>query len=57
MAPPPRCSDGINNDSDGKIDFPADGGCANAGEDDEAGSGGAGGGGAGGGGGGGGPNK
>src|SRR5262249_49387116 len=35
---PPRCSDGIDDDGDGKIDWPDDPGCANAlgaGEDPE----------------------
>jgi hypothetical protein len=28
MDPPPACSDGIDNDGDGQIDYPADNGCA-----------------------------
>ncbi|MEK7556608.1 MAG: fibronectin type III domain-containing protein, partial [Patescibacteria group bacterium] len=28
--PPPACSDGLDNDGDGKVDFSADPGCANA---------------------------
>ena len=32
----PQCSDGIDNDGDGKIDFPADPGCTDASDDDEA---------------------
>lgn len=35
--PPPQCSDGIDNDGDGKIDFPADEGCAFANDDSEEG--------------------
>jgi hypothetical protein len=35
--PPPQCSDGIDNDGDGKIDFPADEGCAFANDDSEVG--------------------
>ncbi|MEX2587196.1 MAG: hypothetical protein WD602_04285 [Actinomycetota bacterium] len=31
----PECSDGIDNDGDGKIDFPADPGCTDALDDDE----------------------
>jgi arylsulfatase A-like enzyme len=34
-APPPQCSDGIDNDSDGKADFPADPGCIDANDNDE----------------------
>ena len=37
-APPPTvyaCSDGIDNDNDGKIDYPADPGCVNAQDTDE----------------------
>lgn len=37
VTPPPQCSDGIDNDGDGKIDFPADEGCAFANDDSEAG--------------------
>ncbi len=33
--PPPQCSDGIDNDGDGAIDFPADHGCAFANDDSE----------------------
>jgi hypothetical protein len=32
---PPQCSDGIDNDGDGKIDFPADPGCTDASDNDE----------------------
>ena len=35
--PPPQCADGIDNDGDGKIDYPADEGCAFANDDSEAG--------------------
>ena len=35
--PPPQCSDGIDNDGDGKVDFPADEGCAFANDDSEQG--------------------
>ena len=35
--PPPQCSDGLDNDGDGKIDFPADEGCAFANDDSEQG--------------------
>jgi len=37
VTPPPvyQCSDGIDNDNDGKIDYPADDGCDNAEDDDE----------------------
>lgn len=31
----PECSDGIDNDGDGKIDFPADPGCTSPQDDDE----------------------
>jgi len=33
---PPRCSDGVDNDNDGKIDYPAEPGCTGPGDDDEA---------------------
>lgn len=33
--PPPQCANGIDDDGDGKIDFPADEGCAFANDDDE----------------------
>ena len=33
--PSPRCSDGIDNDGDHVIDFPADTGCSSASDDDE----------------------
>src|SRR5215475_129130 len=33
--PPPACSDGIDNDGDGLIDFPADPSCASASGTDE----------------------
>ncbi len=32
---PPQCSDGLDNDGDSLIDFPADTGCADANDDDE----------------------
>jgi hypothetical protein len=35
--PPPQCSDGLDNDGDGLIDFPADPGCAFANDDTEEG--------------------
>ena len=35
--PPPACSNGIDDDGDGTIDFPADPGCAFANDDDESG--------------------
>ncbi len=35
--PPPSCSNGIDDDGDGKIDFPADEGCAFANDDSETG--------------------
>ncbi len=35
--PPPACSNGLDDDGDGKIDFPADEGCAFANDDSEAG--------------------
>jgi hypothetical protein len=35
--PPPACSDGIDNDGDGTVDFPADPGCAFANDDSEEG--------------------
>jgi hypothetical protein len=35
--PPPQCSDGKDNDGDGKVDFPADEGCAFANDDSEQG--------------------
>ncbi|HEY7471891.1 MAG TPA: hypothetical protein VIE68_06040 [Gemmatimonadota bacterium] len=34
-APAAECEDGSDNDDDGKVDFPADPGCTNAGDDDE----------------------
>ena len=34
--PPPQCSDGADNDGDGKIDYPADPGCSSAADNDEA---------------------
>ena len=37
---PPECSDGVDNDGDGQIDFPADQGCTSATDDSEAGGGG-----------------
>jgi hypothetical protein len=33
--PPPQCSDGLDNDGDGLIDYPADPGCTSAGDDSE----------------------
>jgi hypothetical protein len=33
--PPPACSDGTDNDADGKIDYPADPGCTSATDTDE----------------------
>jgi hypothetical protein len=33
---PARCADGKDNDGDGKVDYPADRGCASADDDDEA---------------------
>ncbi|MDB5970652.1 MAG: hypothetical protein JWQ90_3102 [Hydrocarboniphaga sp.] len=33
--PPPQCSDGIDNDGDGQIDYPADKGCTDANDNDE----------------------
>ncbi len=33
--PPPKCADGLDNDGDGLIDFPADPGCAFANDDTE----------------------
>lgn len=35
--PPPACSDGIDNDGDGRVDFPADPGCAFPNDDAEEG--------------------
>jgi LPXTG-motif cell wall-anchored protein len=35
----PQCSDGVDNDNDGKIDYPADRGCVSAQDDSEAGGG------------------
>jgi len=32
----PQCSDGVDNDSDGKIDYPADPGCSSSADNDEA---------------------
>mgnify|MGYP001563713570 CR=1 FL=1 len=32
----PQCSDGIDNDSDGFVDFPADGGCSSSSDNSEA---------------------
>lgn len=49
--PPPECSDGIDNDRDGAIDFPADDECSSADDNSEAGNTSSGGGGGGGGGG------
>ena len=34
--PKPACSDGVDNDNDGKIDFPADPGCTSAADNNEA---------------------
>lgn len=36
--PPPKCSNGIDDDGDGRIDFPADEGCAFANDDTEEGA-------------------
>lgn len=36
--PPPKCSNGIDDDGDGTVDFPADEGCAFANDDSEEGS-------------------
>jgi parallel beta-helix repeat protein len=33
--PPPQCSDGIDNDGDGKVDYPEDPGCTSPDDDDE----------------------
>lgn len=46
VVPSPECSDGLDNNSDEKIDYPADPGCSNANDDDESSSGGSAGGGA-----------
>ncbi|PIN86251.1 hypothetical protein COV19_05575 [Candidatus Woesearchaeota archaeon CG10_big_fil_rev_8_21_14_0_10_44_13] len=35
QTPLPECSDGIDNDADGLVDFPSDPGCVNATDDDE----------------------
>jgi hypothetical protein len=35
-SPPPQCADRIDNDSDGKVDFPADPGCSSSEDNDEA---------------------
>jgi len=35
--PPPECSDGIDNDGNGHIDYPADTGCESAADNDESG--------------------
>lgn len=45
VPPPKACSDGIDNDGDGKIDYPADPGCSSPVDNDETDSGGGGGGG------------
>ncbi len=37
-APQPQCSDGLDNDSDGTIDYPQDPGCTSADDNDEFGS-------------------
>lgn len=34
-APPPACADGVDNDGDGSVDFPADPGCTSAADDSE----------------------
>lgn len=34
-APTPACSDGIDNDSDGLVDYPSDPGCSNSSDDNE----------------------
>ena len=36
VAPLPVCGDGVDNDGDGRVDFPTDPGCASASDDDEA---------------------
>jgi large repetitive protein len=36
QAPRPQCSDGLDNDGDGKIDWPIDPGCTSASDDSEA---------------------
>lgn len=36
--PPPKCSNGIDDDGDGRIDYPSDEGCAFANDDNEGGS-------------------
>ena len=36
VAPPPRCSDGKDNDNDGSVDYPVDPGCSSAADDNEA---------------------
>jgi hypothetical protein len=36
-SPAPKCADGVDNDGDGKIDYPADEGCAFANDDSEEG--------------------
>ncbi len=33
--PKPQCSDGVDNDNDGKVDYPADPGCSSASDNDE----------------------
>jgi len=33
----PRCADGVDNDGDARVDFPADAGCSSPADDDEAG--------------------
>lgn len=37
-SPPPRCSNGVDDDGDGRVDYPADDGCAFANDDSEEGS-------------------
>ncbi len=34
-SPPPACADGIDNDNDGRVDYPADPGCFASNDDDE----------------------
>ena len=38
IIPGPQCYDGIDNDGDGKTDYPEDPGCSSQGDDDESGS-------------------
>lgn len=36
VPPSPQCSDGVDNDGDGRVDFPADPGCSSASDDSES---------------------